>query len=175
MRLPVDSQNSVSSGRQSAMSAPDSWRGSVPAVCWGVAMSFLSRAGGWDQPRRLKAFERGPMTSALRTSVQYIQISETQTTPYISMKHVERMPVRSCRMPNMMGNRKPPKPPASPTIPEMTPMLVGNSSEMYLNTDALPNAQAMPMTNISAVNDQTLSPTWKVFGPSTVAMVMSVC
>jgi len=31
-------------------------------------------------------------------------------------------------------------------------MLVGNSSEMYLNTDALPNAHAIPMMNISAVN-----------------------
>src|SRR5512139_669333 len=174
MRLPVDSQNSVSSGRQSAMSAPDSWRGSVPAVCWGVAMSFLSRAGGWDQPLRLKAFERGPMTSALRTSVQYIQISETQTTPYISMKQVERMPVMSCRIPNMIGSRKPPRPPARPTIPETTPMLVGNSSEMYLNTEALPNAHAMPITNISAVNVQTLSPTWKETGPLVVMTVISV-
>ena len=46
---------------------------------------------------------------------------------------------------------------------------------MYLKTDALPNAQAMPRMNISAVNAQTLRPTWNVFGPSTVVIVMSVC
>ncbi len=33
----------------------------------------------------------------------YIQISETQTTPYISMKALERMPVRSIRKPNRIG------------------------------------------------------------------------
>src|SRR5437762_8511980 len=46
---------------------------------------------------------------------------------------------------------------------------------MYLNTDALPNAHAMPSTNISAVNNHTLSPTWNVFGPSIVSTVKSVC
>jgi hypothetical protein len=82
---------------------------------------------------------------------KYIQISETQTTPYISMKALERMPVRSISAPNMIGSTKPPRPPASPTMPEMVPMLVGYSSEMYLNTEALPKAQAMPRTNTSAV------------------------
>jgi hypothetical protein len=58
-----------------------------------------------------------------RTSVRYIQISDTQTTPYISMKALERMPVRSISAPNMIGSTKPPRPPANPTTPEMTPML----------------------------------------------------
>ena len=63
--------------------------------------------------------------ACLRTSVQYIQISDTQTTPYISMKALERMPVRSISAPNMMGSTKPPRPPARPTMPLMVPMLVG--------------------------------------------------
>ena len=66
-----------------------------------------------------------PMTSVRRTSVQYIQIRDTQTTPYISMKALERMPVMSIRAPNRMGNTKPPRPPASPTMPLMVPMFVG--------------------------------------------------
>jgi hypothetical protein len=66
-----------------------------------------------------------PIISVRRTSVQYIQISETQTTPYISMKALERMPVRSIMAPNMIGSTKPPRPPARPTMPLMVPMLVG--------------------------------------------------
>ena len=66
-----------------------------------------------------------PIISVLRTSVQYIQISETQTTPYISMKALERMPVRSISAPNMIGSTKPPSPPARPTMPLTVPMLVG--------------------------------------------------
>ena len=58
----------------------------------------------------------------------------------------------------MIGSRNPPRPPTRPTIPEITPMLCVYSSEMYLNTEALPTAQAMPITNISAVKTQTLSP-----------------
>src|SRR4051794_18835235 len=127
------------------------------------------------QPRRLNAFACGPITSALRTSVQYIQMSDTHTTPYMSMKQLVRMPVRSSMMPNMIGSRNPPSPPAKPTIPEMTPMLCGYSSEMYLNTDAFPNAHAIPITNMSAVNVHALRPTWKVLGPATVVIVMSVC
>ena len=50
-----------------------------------------------------------PMSSAPRTSVQYIQISDTQTTPYISMKALERMPVRSISAPNMIGRTNPPR------------------------------------------------------------------
>ena len=69
--------------------------------------------------RRLNAGALAPMTSARRTSVQYIQISETQTTPYISMKADERMPVRSISAPNMIGRTKPPIPPARPTTPEI--------------------------------------------------------
>ncbi|MCY1544295.1 hypothetical protein D9M68_801700 [compost metagenome] len=53
-------------------------------------------------------------------------------------------------------------------------MRSGNSSEMYLNTEALPKAQAMPTTNISAVNTQALRPMWKVAGPLTVCTVKSV-
>ena len=65
------------------------------------------------------------MTSVLRTSVQYIQISEIQTTPYINMKADERMPVKSISTPNRIGSTKPPMPPASPTMPLMAPMWVG--------------------------------------------------
>jgi hypothetical protein len=66
-----------------------------------------------------------PIISVLRTSVQYIQISETQTTPYINMKALERMPVRSISAPNMIGSTKPPKPPARPTMPLTVPMFPG--------------------------------------------------
>ena len=65
------------------------------------------------------------MTSVPRTSVQYIQMSDTHTTPYINMKQLVRMPVRSSSAPKRMGSRNPPSPPARPTIPEMTPMLFG--------------------------------------------------
>ena len=46
------------------------------------------------------------------TSVKYIQMSETHTTPYISMKALERMPVRSISAPNMMGSTNRPCRPA---------------------------------------------------------------
>lgn len=95
---------------------------------------------------------RAPITWVLRTSVQYIQMSDTQTTPYISMKALERMPVRSISAPNMMGRMKPPKPPARPTMPLIVPMLCGYSSLMYLKVLALPKAQATPSTAIRAVN-----------------------
>src|SRR6476659_2252340 len=126
-------------------------------------------------PFKRKAVALGPMTSVPRTSVQYIQISDTHTTPYISMNALERMPVRSINAPNIIGSTKPPRPPARPTIPEMTPMLCGYSSAMYLNTDALPNAHVMPSTKSSKVTNQTLSPMWNVFGPSTERIVKSVC
>ena len=41
--------------------------------------------------------------------------------------------------------------------------------------DALPKAQATPITNISAVNVYTLWPMWKVCGPEVVRIVKSVC
>ncbi|MNR50556.1 hypothetical protein D3C85_1700880 [compost metagenome] len=91
------------------------------------------------------------------------------------MKQEVRTPVRSTRAPNRIGSTKPPRPPARPTIPDTAPMRSGNSLEMYLNTEALPNAQAMPMTNSSTVNTQALRPMWKVRGPSTVCTVKSVC
>src|SRR5262252_5685346 len=102
-------------------------------------------------------------------------MSDTQTTPYISMKQLERTPVRSRSTPNMNGRRNPPRPPARPTIPDTTPMLSWKSSPMYLNTDALPNAQATPIRNMRKVNIQTFKPMWKVAGPLTVVIVMSVC
>ncbi|MNW22511.1 hypothetical protein D3C71_2240260 [compost metagenome] len=52
-------------------------------------------------------------------------MSDTQTTPYINMKALERMPVRSINTPNRMGSTKPPRPPASPTMPLMAPMFFG--------------------------------------------------
>ena len=66
-----------------------------------------------------------PSPRCWRTSVKYIQMSDTQTTPYISMKAQERMPVRSISAPNMMGRTKPPRPPARPTMPETAPMFFG--------------------------------------------------
>ncbi|MNL59346.1 hypothetical protein D3C87_1830630 [compost metagenome] len=36
---------------------------------------------------------------------------------------------------------------------------------MYLKTEALPNAKAMPMTNSSTVNSAGLRPMWKSTGP----------
>ena len=53
------------------------------------------------------------------------QISDTQTTPYSSMKALERMPVQSSSTPNRMGRMKPPMPPARPTMPLMAPMFPG--------------------------------------------------
>ena len=60
-----------------------------------------------------------------RTSVQYIQMRETQTTPYISMNALERTPVRSISAPNMIGSTNPPMPPARPTMPLIAPMFLG--------------------------------------------------
>ena len=54
------------------------------------------------------AGERRPMTSVLRISVQYMQISETQTIAYSSMQAPERMPVKSCSAPHMIGSTKSP-------------------------------------------------------------------
>src|SRR5579872_5542844 len=45
---------------------------------------------------------------------------------------------------------------------------------MYLNTDALPIAKAMPIVNISAVNDHGPSPMLIDFGPPTVCRVTVV-
>ena len=57
--------------------------------------------------------------------------------PQSSMKALECTPVTSSSAPNMIGSRNPPRPPASPTMPEITPMLCVYSSEMYLNTEGL--------------------------------------
>src|SRR5690606_39660961 len=74
------------------------------------------------------------------------------------MNAEERTPVRSTRTPKRIGGTKPPRPPISPTMPEITPMSSGYSSEMYLNTEALPNAQATPTMNSRAVNIQAFRP-----------------
>ena len=100
---------------------------------------------------------------------------DTQTTPYISMKALERMPVQSIRAPNMMGRMKPPRPPARPTMPLMAPMFLGKSSLMDLKTLALPKANATPSTASSPVKAYTFRPMWKVLGPLTVAIMKSVC
>src|SRR3569833_4324349 len=60
-------------------------------------------------------------------------------------------------------------------MPEMSPMLSGYSSEMYLNTEALPNAQHRPSTNSSTVNTQTLRPMCSANSPLVVWITMSVC
>src|SRR5512138_1549159 len=147
MRLPVDCQKASSSGRQSPTSAPlvEGCGTTVPGEmvligcppCCALRDSLRERPGGSWGPRgvcvdqRAKEREKGaagalrPISSVLRTSVQYIQISETQTTPYRSMKADERTPVRSISAPNMMGSTKPPRPPASPTTPLTVPMLCG--------------------------------------------------
>jgi len=49
------------------------------------------------------------MSSASRTSVQYIQIGNTQTTPHIGMQALERMPARFVRVPNKIGRMNPPR------------------------------------------------------------------
>src|SRR5690606_6985893 len=91
------------------------------------------------------------------------------------MNAEERTPVRSTRTPKRIGSTKPPRPPISPTMPEITPMSSGYSSEMYLNTEALPNAQATPTMNSRAVNIQAFRPMLNVFGPLTVRTLNSVC
>src|SRR5574337_324318 len=122
MRLPVVSQKASSSGRQSAMSAPCVRGGG--AVAPGVAVELMVVDSPPERSaQRAKLRENGaagaflPISSTRRTSVQYIQISDTQTTPYSSMNALERMPVRSISAPNMIGSTKPPIPPARPTAP----------------------------------------------------------
>src|SRR5690606_13482750 len=46
---------------------------------------------------------------------------------------------------------------------------------MYLNTDALPIAQATPMTNMSVVNIQASRPMCRLRPPRVVLMTRSVC
>src|SRR5690606_32457766 len=167
IRWPTAFQNTGSSGRQS--------RSTGPSGVARPATDFSRTVIGHSPWARARAGTPEPMTGVLRISLKYIQMRETQTTPYSSMKAEDRTPVRSTRTPKRMGRMKPPRPPARPTMPEMAPMLWGYSSEMYLNTEALPNAQAMPTTNISAVNTHSLRPRWKVVGPLTVWMVNAVC
>ena len=59
-------------------------------------------------------------------------------------------------------------------MPDTAPISSGNSFEMYLNTEALPKAKAMPMTNSSTVNSTGLRPMWKLCGPLTVWITRSV-
>ena len=54
-----------------------------------------------------------------------IQINDTQVQPYSSINAVERTPDQSNSAPNIIGNRKPPMPPAKPTAPDTAPMLSG--------------------------------------------------
>src|SRR5574337_112183 len=180
MRLPVVSQKASSSGRQSAMSAPCVRVGG--AVAPGVAVELMVVDSPPERSaQRAKLRENGaagaflPISSTRRTSVQYIQISDTQTTPYSSMNALERMPVRSISAPNMFGSTKPPIPPARPTMPLTGPKSLPYSSLMYLKTLALPNAQAMPSTAISRVNAKTFRPTWNVIAPLTVTTERLVC
>lgn len=91
------------------------------------------------------------------------------------MKTLLLTPVKSTSAPNMMGRTKPPRPPIKPTMPEMTPMFCGYSSDMYLKTYALPNAQATPMVNSSTVNIHQFKPMLIVRSPSIVLIVSSVC
>ena len=92
MRLPVDSQKASSSGRQSVIVEDD------------VRCCFMVFSRGVDISWKTSAADASsPMKSLRRTSVMYIQISETQTTPYMSMKALERMPVMSSSAPNMIG------------------------------------------------------------------------
>ena len=57
-------------------------------------------------------------------------------------------------MPKRIGKRNPPRPPARPTIPDTTPILVGKSSLTYLNVDAIPQAKETPRTKRSAAKPQ---------------------
>src|SRR3990172_5676286 len=74
-----------------------------------------------------------------------------------------------------MGGRNTPNAPTRPTMPETTPMLSEYSSEMYLNTEALPTDHVTPITNISVVNAQTLSPICMVKSPLAVLITKSAC
>ena len=77
--------------------------------------------------------------------------------------------------PNIMGNTKPPSPPARPTTPETAPILSGNSSEINLKTDALPMAVAIPTIKSNVVKIVGVRPIKKSRGPFTVMTVKLVC
>jgi hypothetical protein len=66
-------------------------------------------------------------------------------------------------------------PPTRPTIPDTTPILVGKSSLMYLNVDAIPQAKDTPSTKSSIAKPQAGRPIWNVTGPRMVWMMKSVC
>ena len=101
-------------------------------------------------------------------------MSETATMPYSSMKQLELILNRSRIAPNMIGNRKPPSPPAIPTMPDTAPIASGKSSPTYLKVDAMPQANAIPSANNRRANNQagTAIPNWT--GPSIVCTVSSV-
>src|SRR5512145_2082732 len=151
---PSRCQNSLSSGVQTVRTRPSLRL--VDTVSVDMANPFC-------KPRyaRCAAIAGAPASAARcgTISVQYIQISDTSVMPHISMKMVLLTPVMSTSAPNMIGSRKPPSAPTSPTMPETTPILSEYSSEMYLNTEALPIAHATPIPNISTVKAQTLRPT----------------
>src|SRR5215469_1519060 len=90
------------------------------------------------------------------------------------MKQLEFTPTRSRIAPNMIGSRKPPSPPAIPTMPETAPIRSGKSSPIYLKVDAMPQAKAMPSTNKRAVKSQGGRAIPKLCGPSTVCTINSV-
>src|SRR5690625_6558702 len=94
--------------------------------------------------------------------------------PYISMKMMELMANQSSSTPNMIGSRKPPSPPARPTMPETAPMLSGNSSPMYLKVEAMPKAKTIPSTKSSTVKSQIGSAMRKLTTPSRVRIASSV-
>ena len=83
------------------------------------------------------------------------------------MKQLERMPVKSSTAPHRIGSRKPPRPPARPTMPLTTPRLCGNSSPTYLNVEAMPNAKRDAQREQQHGEEPSaLQPRWKLAGPS---------
>src|SRR5690606_27058168 len=89
------------------------------------------------------------------TSEKYITISDTHTTPYSSMKQLDRICSRSAIAPNIGARKNPPSRPARPTLPVTAPRCTGKSSATYLTVHARPHANTAPRRNSSKVNRQT--------------------
>src|SRR5690606_18479848 len=87
------------------------------------------------------------------------------------MKQLELKPTKSRMAPNMIGSRKPPRPPARPTIPVTTPMFSGKSSPMNVKLDAMAQAKQMPSVDGSSVKNQLSSAIVQFSGSRLVRIV----
>src|SRR6185437_5802987 len=91
------------------------------------------------------------------------------------MKQLELIPSQSRMTPKMIGKRKPPMPPASPTMPVTTPIFSGKSSPTYLKVEAMPQAKERPKPKSSTVKTSEESPIWNCDGPRIVCTTKSIC